>query len=72
MSDLDKTDEVAANLARAYQRQGEFCIVVRTDVRTKNIRLIYPKIDVTQVSELLHKAADVLFDGNPKNLRKTH
>ena len=64
MTNLDKTDAVAASLAKTYKAQGEFCVIVRTDRDNKNLRLIYPHIDVTLVSALLDQASESLFNGN--------
>jgi len=69
VTNLEKTDAVSASLAKTYQSLGEFCIIVRTDRASSNLRLIYPQTDVTLVSELLSKASESLFDGNVRNCK---
>lgn len=68
VSNLDKNDEVAASLVKLYQRDGEFCVVIRTDSSHNNMRVIMPQIDATVASEFMRKAADSVFDGNIKTL----
>lgn len=69
MTNLEKTDAVSASLAKTYVALGEFCIIVRTDRETDNIRLIFPQTDVTLVSELLARAGELLFNGNVRNCK---
>lgn len=47
MTNLEKTDAVSASLAKTYRALGEFCIIVRTDRASNNLRLICPQTDVT-------------------------
>jgi hypothetical protein len=59
----DELDEVAANLAKAYQRVGVFCVIVRNVGTDGKVRAICPQREVTQISEFLRHTAEVLFNG---------
>lgn len=63
MSDLDKVDNVAASLVRNYGKLGEFALLIRTNGTSTAVRVIGPKADVTVMSEFLHRAAEVMFNG---------
>lgn len=57
-------DQVAASLAKMYQQNSEFCLIVRTDRKGKaSCRIIGPGVDVVLMSEFLHQCADALFNG---------
>jgi hypothetical protein len=67
---LDKLDALAASLVRTYRAHGEFAVIMRTNAQdVRNLRLIYPQTDVTLAAELLHQAADALFDGNVRDVK---
>lgn len=67
---LDKLDALGASVVRTYRAHGEFAIIVRTNgADVRNLRLIYPQVDVTLMAELLHQAADALFDGNVRDAK---
>lgn len=63
MSELADLDELAGDLARAYQERGAFCCVIRTQGEGSEVRAIYPKVDVTLLYRWLHKAAETIFTG---------
>ena len=65
MSDrLSKLDAVSASLVSAYAREGIFAAVVRVMRGTDNdVRVISVRTDIPKLSEFLHLAADVIFDG---------
>lgn len=70
--DLDKLDQAASNWIRGYQAHGEFCVLLRTaSDGNGNVRLIYPKTDVTLLIEMLRKAAAILADNNARNVKKS-
>lgn len=69
MTNLEKTDAVSASLAKTYRALGEFCIIVRTDRASNNLRLICPQTDVTLSRELLDGASELLFNGNVRNCK---
>ena len=60
---IEELDLAAADLAREYQKHGQFALVLRTFDAQGNDRVICPKIDASVVATYLNKAADVLFDG---------
>ncbi len=64
MATLAECDLAAADLAREYQKHGQFACVIRTFDVAGNVRVICPKIDASIVASYLNKAADVLFDGS--------
>ena len=61
MTPLETVDLAAANIARAYQLLGAMSVTVRQS--GSELRVIAPGVGVPPTAEFLHKAADMIFDG---------
>jgi hypothetical protein len=62
---LQKADDAAIALARAYLKLGEVCVITRTtNSNLRRLAVIYPKtnIGVEVVATALHRASSILFD----------
>lgn len=71
MAELDKLDECAASLVRLYQKEGEFCIFLRTgrtEANRSRFNAIYPAIEPALVTDWVHRAAEGIFDGDDARL----
>ena len=72
MSDiLAHLDELSASLVSAYAKAGRFAAVVRAmDGSDADVRVISVRTDIPKLTEFLHLAADVIFNGPAKIVDK--
>jgi hypothetical protein len=64
----EQLDAVAASLAKAYQRIGKFCAIVRLVDADGDVKVISPECPVEVTVEFLKHASEVLFNG-PATIR---
>jgi hypothetical protein len=65
MTPVEKADEAAGNLARAYTLLGIASFTIRTVPGDNGVRIVAPSLPPAAVAQMLHAAADAYLSQAP-------